>query len=85
MTEPKSQSTSDPEIRVTDNDINSFAGRLLSWSESLPASERALAQVLLQYTRDLRPEDVRRKQLVGELDAAARAAAQNAKGRWSRQ
>lgn len=72
----------DAGIPVTHEDIESFAGRLSDWSESLSAGERSLAQVLLQYARDLRPEDVRRQQLVSDLDAATRAAVDSVKERW---
>ncbi|MEV4432873.1 hypothetical protein [Streptomyces sp. NPDC049555] len=68
---------------VTSEEIESFASRLSDWSESLSAGERSLAQVLLQYARDLRPEDVRRQQLATELDEAARAAVASIKARWS--
>ncbi|MGW4759537.1 hypothetical protein [Streptomyces chartreusis] len=73
----------DAGIPVTHEEIESFARRLSDWSESLSTSERSLAQVLLQYTRDLRPEDVRRQQLVTDLDAATRAAVEAVKERWS--
>lgn len=74
----------DSEIPVTSDDITAFAGRLADWSESLSPTERSLAQVLLQYTRDLRPEDVRRQQLVTDLDDATRATIKSVKERWSR-
>lgn len=77
--------TDDSEIPVTSDDITAFAGRLSNWSESLSPAEQSLAQVLLQYARDLRPEDVRRQQLVTDLDEATRTAITSVKDRWSRQ
>ncbi|AVH55648.1 MULTISPECIES: hypothetical protein [Streptomyces] len=73
----------DAGIPVTSEEISSFASRLSDWSESLAPAERSLAQVLLQYTRDLRPEDVRRQQLASDLDAATRDVIASVKERWS--
>ncbi|MFD5556745.1 hypothetical protein ACFWIA_23250 [Streptomyces sp. NPDC127068] len=75
--------TDDADIPVTSDDIQSFSGRLAQWSESLGPVEQSLAQVLLQYARDLRPEDVRRNQLVSDLDAATRAVIESVKSRWA--
>ena len=80
MSEPKS----DAEIDVSSEDITAFAGRLSNWSQSLGPAEQSLAQVLVQYARDLRPEDVRRQQFVNEFDEATRATIRSTRERWSK-
>jgi hypothetical protein len=72
------------EIPITSDDITTFAGRLADWGQSLSPAEQSLAQVLVQYTRDLRPEDVRRHQLVADLSEATRGVIASIKERWSR-
>lgn len=79
-----SEQTDGSDAPVTSDDINAFAGRLSDWSESLAPAEQSLAQVLLAYTRDLRPEDVRRQQLVNNLNDATRGAIASVKERWNR-
>ncbi|GAA2259821.1 MULTISPECIES: hypothetical protein [Kitasatospora] len=75
--------TNPSEPPVSSTDITAFADRLASWSESLSPTERSLAQVLVQYTRDLRPDDIRRGQLVAGLSDATRAVVETAKRRWA--
>ncbi|UQX04757.1 hypothetical protein [Streptomyces sp. RerS4] len=67
---------------VESEDIKAFTERLSEWSESLPAAEQALAEVLLQYTRDLQPGDVRRRQLIASLDEATRSAIESVREQW---
>ncbi|MFB7666491.1 hypothetical protein ACFC1R_21485 [Kitasatospora sp. NPDC056138] len=74
----------DAEIPVTSSDIAAFAGRLADWSESLTMTEQSLAQVLVQYARDLQPDDVRRNQLVTDLAEATRNVVASVKERWSK-
>lgn len=75
--------TGPAENPVTSNDIVAFAGRLADWCNSLSPAEQSLAQVLLQYTRDLRPEDVYRNQIVADLAEATRGVITSIKERWS--
>jgi hypothetical protein len=67
---------------ITGNDIAAFAGRLADWSESLSPTEQSLAQVLVQYTRDLRPEDVGRNQLVADLAERTRELIESVREQW---
>ncbi|MFI6150489.1 hypothetical protein [Streptomyces sp. NPDC051109] len=83
MYERTSQSGHDA-APVESEDITAFTERLSEWSASLPAGEQALAEVLLQYTRDLQPGDVRRRQLIASLDEATRSAISSVRDQWKR-
>lgn len=72
------------EAPVESEDIKAFSDRLAEWSESLSPAEQSLAQVLMQYTRDLQPGDVRRRQLIASLDEATQAAIESVKEQWKR-
>ncbi|MCW3815824.1 hypothetical protein ONA91_15365 [Micromonospora sp. DR5-3] len=75
---------SDEVVGVESEDITAFAERLSEWSRSLPAAEQSLAEVLLQYTRDLQPGDVRRRQLIASLDEATRSAIESVREQWKK-
>lgn len=71
------------EVPVSSDDIMAFAGRLADWGESLPPAEHSLAQALVQYTRDLRPEDINRSQFVAALAEKTRAAIASITEQWN--
>ncbi|SCX28041.1 hypothetical protein [Mycolicibacterium fluoranthenivorans] len=70
------------DVPVESEDIRSFTERLADWSESLSPAHQAIAHIMLQYSRDLQPEDVRRKQLITNLDQATVSAVEAVREQW---
>jgi hypothetical protein len=52
-------------------DIDSVGSKLASWADSLPESERSLAQLLVEHSRQLTPGNVMLRRIAADMRASA--------------